>query len=206
MADPAGVEARLRRILQPATPRAPLGTGLRRAAPAGAAALTLALSCSTAPAAATPTPAVAPGLAAMAPPSSGGPRSWFGAPTIEAGVDASVPAFLARDTLDGSTVEAEVRRRMGDLQACYERRLVERPSLAGRIEIHWSIAPAGDVVEQCLSEDTVHDPALAECVNELVRGSHYPASSAPFNVSYPFEFEPGPAPGPGPVPPPTQPT
>ena len=95
-------------------------------------------------------------------------------------------------------------RRLSPTAAIKERE--KKAKTAGRIEIHWSIAPAGDVVEQCLSEDTVHDPALAECVNELVRGSHYPASSAPFNVSYPFEFEPGPAPGPGPVPPPTQPT
>lgn len=190
MADSARVEARLRRVLLPSTPRAPLGAGLRLGAPAAAAALALALSWRPTPAAATPTSPPTAGTAQ--PPAPGGPRSWFGTPTVETEVDASVPRFLARDALDGPTVEAEVRRRMGDLQACYEQRLVERPSLAGRIEIHWSISPAGDVVEQCISGDTVHDPALTECVNALVRGSHYPLSGSSFSVSYPFEFEPAP--------------
>lgn len=184
----------------------PLGAFLRLAAPVGTGTVAFALSCTTAPAVPPPQASAENAAHVAATPTPAGPHSWLGSPTIQNEVDGSVPPLLALDTLDAGTVEAEVRRRMGDLQACYERRLMERPRLAGHIEIHWTISPEGDVVEQCSGEDTVQDPALLVCASTLVSGSHYPTSGAPFSVSYPFEFEPGPAPGPGPLPLPTPPT
>lgn len=191
MVDPSGMEARLRRILDAGTQRRPPGVSFGLVTGTAALALTGTLACAAAapagdmPAVGTAAPAVAP----PGPPLLG--TVSFGAPASEravAGDEFRPPPFIAADTLDLSVVMNVVQQHLGDLQTCYEQRLRVRPGLSGEVSIHWAIAPSGEVVEQCLTADTVGDPEVAACVNAFVRGSHFPVSAETFSVSVPFVF------------------
>ena len=104
------------------------------------------------------------------------------------GIFAPATPAIAADTLNVSIVTREVQRHLGDLQQCYDQRLRLNPALSGEVVVHWMIAPSGEVVEQCVSGDTLGDPEVVACVNALVKTSRYPVSSAPFEVSIPFVF------------------
>jgi hypothetical protein len=114
-----------------------------------------------------------------------------------ANVVAGVPAVRQWDMynpprggiVDLDAVSAEVKRRLGALQACYARRLGVVSSLAGRVEIHWTIAESGKVPESCITDDTVGDAELTACVNELILGASFPPPrGGSVQVTLPFEF------------------
>ncbi len=68
----------------------------------------------------------------------------------------------------------------------------ERPDLSGQVVIHWGIDPAGAVMEQCITRDTVEDKAITTCVNGLVSAGPYPLNvDYALDVSYPFVFGAG---------------
>lgn len=178
MIDAAGTEARIRRVLDGETARGAMRTRYRIAA----VVVALAVLCVLAATSSRSGAAVSVGTMTMAP--------SVALSTAEGHVsaDLTVPAFQ-RGSIDLVRVSAEVERRIGGLQRCYERRLAAVPSLGGRIVIHWTIMLDGHVPEQCITEDTVGDPELVDCVNELVRSEPFPAPhGAAVDVSFPFVF------------------
>ena len=101
------------------------------------------------------------------------------------------PPASPHGAIDLTLVTAEVNRRVGDLAACYERRLVDVPTLAGTVVIHWVIDEAGAVPEACITDDTVGDPAVTACVNQLVARGGFPVpQGGAVDVSFPFVFAP----------------
>jgi hypothetical protein len=66
----------------------------------------------------------------------------------------------------------ELERNAGHLQRCWDQRA---PGVTGgHISVHAQLDPNGLVVEQCLTEDTVGDPALQRCAQELFAMGRYP--------------------------------
>ena len=213
--DRGGTDARLRRILDPAAPRRPPGARFRFASRAATLAFLVTLACTSAPLArsAAPTAArktlsdetsrrgeardfVPVDFAKLVDVSSAADRSGalsLGAPTIR---DARPTRALehspsAAEAPYLSWVARAVERRMADLEQCYARRLLERPRLAGTVEIHWTITATGQVSEQCITADTVGDAALVDCVNRLVEGTLFPPpADDSLTVSFPFVFTP----------------
>lgn len=175
--DPSSTEARLRRILDARAPRGTLGVRARMVLRAGALALVVAVG------------VTAPAIAAVSRVSLGAPYT-FADGYLPDSVDDLPPPLLAADDPADPLVMREVRSHLGDLERCYERRRREHPGLAGTVLIHWSIGASGGVDDQCISEDTVNDPALASCVNKVIESSHFapPPDGKRMNISLPFAF------------------
>ena len=107
----------------------------------------------------------------------------LGTPTVTNAAD--------EDHIDLNLVQAEIERNLGDLEACYGRALADNPQLSGEVEIHWEISTEGRHTHGCISEDTVADRAVIECVNQLVSQGAYPAAvGRPVDVTFPFRFTP----------------
>lgn len=193
MVDRSGTEARLLRILDVTAPRRPLRPRLRLAMRGLALAGAVTLACTSAP------PELSPSVTDAAPHLEPATASrgdlTVGEPSLRQPGRLRPPAIFQPPALQGELdlplVTAEVKRRLGPLQECYERRLAASPSLSGTVVLHWTIDPNGDVPESCITSDTVGDAALATCVDALVRAGRFPAprgGSVP--VSFPFVFTP----------------
>lgn len=89
----------------------------------------------------------------------------------------------------------ELHHNAGHLQRCWDAR---PPGLhSGRVTIHAQIDPEGLVVEQCLTEQTLGDPALLRCANELIAMGRYPKlGDGPSEVIFSLDLG-GPAGGAG---------
>lgn len=194
MADEASTEARLRRILDARTPRRTPRAGVRIAV--GAVAITGAVVL-----AATSARPAAPAHAAAAPPAPAAPAAVGPEPAappepgqLLIGAPIRQPWHLLAQRKPGgapdlAAISAEVQRRRASLEECYARRRAFVPELRGVITIHWTIAASGDVVEACISDDTVGDPELTSCVNQLVEAGRFPAPvGGPAEVEIPFGF------------------
>lgn len=188
MATGALIAQRVHRILDAATVRR------RRPRWARASAATLALLATAAVACTTAAPSLpAPGaLAAIAPVRGtiaiGPPRATD---QSRAAFDYRPAAGRALPADDLAIIADDLTVRLSDLQRCYEDRLAERPTLAGEISIHWVIQHDGSVPEHCISHDTVGDPAIAACVNQLIRDTTFtPPVAGEVGVEFPFVFAP----------------
>ncbi len=189
MVDTAGSEMRNPRKVDSPLPRRPRAARFRRVARGAALALSLVLACAAEGSAVATPPGPAPRAAAIAPASPD--TVSLGSGSLEAGLDSDVampPAFLEGGSVPLWAVATEVNRHLGDLQQCYERRLLANPGLSGEVVMHWNITAAGNVAEQCVTQDTVGDEDVLSCVNALVRDSRFPASHGPVSVTFPFVF------------------
>lgn len=65
-------------------------------------------------------------------------------------------------------VAKAVRRRATALRGCYETRLLSRPTLAGRIDLMWTIDLQGEVVRPRAINDTVDDVKVTDCVRRVI--------------------------------------
>jgi hypothetical protein len=86
---------------------------------------------------------------------------------------------------------AWIKRTVGqyntDFQYCYERRLMEKPSLAGTVTSTFLVLPDGHT---SLVEAVGMDAAVAECVALAIEGIRFPPFDQPdgIPVRYPFIF------------------
>jgi beta-lactamase regulating signal transducer with metallopeptidase domain len=172
MVDRSGTEARLRRVLDGTAARLPPRARFRLAVSGLALAGVVTLACTSSP--------------PVIPPVSLGTLS-LGAPFVR-DWDMLHPPVREGD-VDLSQVATEVQRRLGDLEQCYQRQLAVEPTLSGTVVMHWTIAETGEVADTCITSDTVHDDAVAACVNQLVRAGRFPApQGGAVDVSFPFVF------------------
>ena len=81
----------------------------------------------------------------------------------------------------------------GPIRECYEKRLLERPTLQGKLVARFDIGPSGKVIGA--SADGIADRELILCVVSAVRKFEFdkPHSGAKLRIAYPFKFEPRPA-------------
>ena len=54
-------------------------------------------------------------------------------------------------------VNSVVRRRAGAIRACYERRLMVKPQLAGKLKVRWIITPNGRTGDVSVTQDGLKD-------------------------------------------------
>jgi beta-lactamase regulating signal transducer with metallopeptidase domain len=180
MADRSRMETRLRRILDAAAPRAPLGMGFRFAA--GGLALVCAVTVACTSAAANLSSSQDLSVSVGAPHIQYGPRPPFQQPAFQQQAAPEDASYL-------EAVSTEVKRHAAELAGCFERRLRVHPELAGEVVIHWTITSDGKVPDQCITRDTVGDTEVADCVNQLVTDARFPAPhGAAVNVEFPFVF------------------
>ena len=88
---------------------------------------------------------------------------------------------------DHSGVLAELQHNAGYLERCWQSRASE--ARAGSIVIHAHIGADGLVTGQCVTEDTVGDPELLRCANDVIAMGRYPTpGEETANVVIPFHF------------------
>ena len=88
---------------------------------------------------------------------------------------------------DENSVRKVVKRYAGQLKYCYERRLKEVPSLAGRVEVGWYVA-GGAVEGLTIVLNTTRDDELGDCIKNKIRRWQFP-EDVEGDVSWPFVFK-----------------
>lgn len=87
-------------------------------------------------------------------------------------------------TGDPNVVRQVVR---GRIKALYEEALKTKPTLTGKIKVHWTITPEGTVENVSTSENTMGEP-FGEAIKEAIRGLHFRGVQG--DVTYPFALAP----------------
>mgnify|MGYP006278990651 CR=1 FL=1 len=96
------------------------------------------------------------------------------------------------DSRSQADIKKVMRRRLGGIKRCYERRLKRNPELRGKVVIRFIIHPGGKVIEVEIVENTTGDSELAACIRSRVRMIRFgPAPGGETVVTYPFILAPG---------------
>jgi hypothetical protein len=103
---------------------------------------------------------------------------------------ASVPDVVAglaqvRGSCDRDLIRRVVRAHINEVRFCYERTLQSRPSLTGRVQSTFIVAPTGHVTA---SSATGLDPGVAQCIAAAVQRWTFPRCAG--EVHYPFMLVP----------------
>lgn len=92
------------------------------------------------------------------------------------------------DEGDVGSVKKTVQRNFGQLTYCYEQRLRQNPSLAGRVEIEWYVN-GGRVTSAEVFANTTGDSELGQCIVKKIKRWSFP-SEVQGEILYPFIFKP----------------
>jgi outer membrane biosynthesis protein TonB len=96
------------------------------------------------------------------------------------------------DSRSQDDIKKMMRRRLGGIKRCYEKRLKRNPELRGKVVIRFVIHPGGKVIEVEVVENTSNDPELAACIKSIVKGIRFGATEGSETVvTYPFILAPG---------------
>jgi TonB family protein len=97
---------------------------------------------------------------------------------------------VVRGGLDKELVRREIRRHLNEIRYCYERALVTRPDLAGRVVVQFSVAAEGAVIAAAIAQSTLGAAGVEACVTQAVRRWTFPRSpqGGLTVVNYPFVF------------------
>jgi len=95
------------------------------------------------------------------------------------------PTVMSREA-----IARVVNRGLGQIQLCYERQLLKRPTLAGKVVFEWQIDGMGRVVLVKTVTSTLPDAQAVRCMIDRVRGWRFPRPKGPGKVvvTYPFVF------------------
>lgn len=106
------------------------------------------------------------------------------------GIDVTVPRGVAvvRGGLSREAIRRVVRRNLAQVRHCYEQGLQQNPSLEGRVQVSWIIAPSGAVQGSSVSSSTVRNDRVESCIAQAVRRWTFPApdGGSLVSVNYPF--------------------
>jgi hypothetical protein len=87
---------------------------------------------------------------------------------------------------DEDAVRRVLRRMKGQIRYCYDKRLKEKPNLAGRVEIEFSVRQ-GRVLSASIFSNTTGDSELAACILRVVKSWRFD-EEIEMDVIYPFLF------------------
>lgn len=98
----------------------------------------------------------------------------------------SVEGGLDRDTVF-KTIQAYRR----ELRACYEKALLTKPRLRGRMVFKWQISPQGVTQNARLERSELDHRTFENCTKEVIQLIRWPKApnGRPTIVRYPFEFQ-----------------
>jgi hypothetical protein len=110
------------------------------------------------------------------------------APAVEI-IVGSVPV-VRRGGLVESVIHDEIRRHSSRVQACYSFLLARNPKASGKVSVHFTIGPEGDVVLAEGDENTTDDLAIVQCIVGVVKAMHFPKPEGgeTVDVTFPWLF------------------
>jgi len=111
--------------------------------------------------------------------------------TVEKGSGRDSGDKVIKGGLSNDVIESVIRRRQYRIRLCYERQLNFNPKLAGKITMHFAIGGKGNVVKASVSDDTMKNETVRNCVLDEVKSWTFPPPEGGtlVNVDYPFVFE-----------------
>jgi hypothetical protein len=100
--------------------------------------------------------------------------------------------FTTEGGLDKESVRRTLAAYRKDIRTCYERALLTKPRIKGRIVYKWQIDGEGPVTWVQLQSQDVGSPSLPPCVQKVIQGVKFPVAPnhQPTIVIYPFVFLP----------------
>jgi hypothetical protein len=99
-------------------------------------------------------------------------------------------AASAVGDLDKNIIRRYIRRQLPRIRHCYEKELLVHPDLAGTIEVHFQISPAGTV--PIAEANGLDNTEVENCVAGVIRSIRFPKprDAGYVQVHYPFTFQP----------------
>jgi hypothetical protein len=90
-------------------------------------------------------------------------------------------------SLDKEIVKRVVHKHLNEVKFCYEKELLKRPEIAGRVLTQFTIGSNGKVLASAVQASTLADPAAETCIAEAVRRWEFPRpEGGVVIVQYPF--------------------
>jgi len=116
----------------------------------------------------------------------GGPRREPTGPQVRIG-DATAGPGLAKEI-----IRRYIRQRLAQIRYCYEKRLVDKPELKGKLAVRFTIGADGAV--SAAEVATRLDAEVDACVLKVIQAIVFakPAGGGTIKVTYPFVFQPAP--------------
>src|SRR5690554_731795 len=97
---------------------------------------------------------------------------------------------VAGGSLSRADVSKTLDRYIGKMQACYERRLTENPSLSGKVVFSWVVQTNGRVKDVRERSSTLADPKTSSCLSGVIKSMKFPTpKGGEVQISYPFMFQ-----------------
>jgi hypothetical protein len=95
----------------------------------------------------------------------------------------------AQGDLDKKEIRKVVKANLGAIKGCYDKALVENPTLSGTVSAQFFITPKGTVATASASGV---DPALSECIAAVIKTFVFPKPNGGggVQVNYPFTMRP----------------
>ncbi len=101
--------------------------------------------------------------------------------------DESIPGFM-----DKEAIRQVIKSHLSEIRACYEMKLNQDQTIAGKVVIQWQILENGSVgAARALSDrSTLGDRDVANCTANIIKGLRFPKPPAGMigQVQYPFVF------------------
>lgn len=105
-----------------------------------------------------------------------------------------VKGIKALTKVQGNLSKGEVlgviNRNMHKIQRCYEKALIQKPNLSGKVEFEWTIKVNGSVTGVRRLGNTLGEASVASCVARVLKGLKFPKPrGGPVTVKFPFMFQ-----------------
>jgi pSer/pThr/pTyr-binding forkhead associated (FHA) protein len=93
-----------------------------------------------------------------------------------------------RGSLDKEIIRRIIRRHLNEVRFCYEKELLHKPDLFGRVMIQFTISGQGQVVASIVQNSTMNNASVDNCIAQAVRRWEFPKPQGGgiVIVSYPF--------------------
>lgn len=158
---------------------------------AALAALTLAVACRDEPAR-PPASGEPPATAASSRAHPASLPATFEARSASGSASHAAPEPLITGPMSREEIRAVINRDVERFLTCFKLTPAETPAFAGKVTVHFTIDPRGQVVDATVAESTVGKSPVASCVLETVRALQFPAprGGGTVEVTYPFVFRP----------------
>ncbi len=108
-------------------------------------------------------------------------------------VKGKVTKMSSEAKVEGSLSRSEVTRvvnsHIHEIQACYERSLINNPDISGRIVFDWTVTPEGGVTGVRVRSSTLGSSEVASCISALIKKWKFTQpEGGEVTVTYPFLF------------------
>jgi hypothetical protein len=103
---------------------------------------------------------------------------------------AKAPLPPSAPTISEDDVVGVVRKKKGQVKACYEKELKSEPDLVGVVQVGWTVSSSGSVRNVRVMVNSTGNKDMEQCIERTIGGWSFPSSSAGVDIEYPFKFRP----------------